>query len=154
MEAQSRYDLFEPDDRTALVCIDYHEVQKSIIDQLNALEYRIHTGLFVEDISLKLKTHIYDIVIVDENFNEADIETNQVLMECRRISATQRRQQFVVIVGPNMITNNATQAFQYSVDLVCSLSDLVNLTPVLRRGVARHKEFYRNYLDALQISVG
>jgi len=144
MEIQSRYDLFEPGDKTALVCIDYHEVQKLVIDQLTALDYRIHTGLFAEDISLKLQTHTYDVVVIDENFNEADIETNQVLNECKRLPMRTRRQQFIVLLGPNMVTNNAMQAFQYSVDLVCSLSDLVNLTPVFRRGVARHREFYKH----------
>lgn len=151
-EIQSRYDIFEPGDKTALVCIDYHEVQKIVIDQLTALDYKIHTGLFTEDISLKLKTHDYDVVVIDENFNESDVEANPVLNECKRMPMVQRRMQYIVLVGPNMITNNAMQSFQYSVDLVCSFSDLANLTPVLRRGVARHKDFYRNFLNALQVA--
>jgi response regulator RpfG family c-di-GMP phosphodiesterase len=151
MEILSRYDMFEPGDKTALVCIDYHEVQKIVIDQLNALEYRIHTGLFTEDITLKLKTHVYDLVVIDENFNEADIETNQILNECKRIAPRQRRRQFITVVGPNMITNNAMQAFQFSVDLVCSLNDLPNLGTVLRRGVIQHRDFYQPFLQTLEV---
>ena len=55
---------------------------------------------------------------------------------------------FVVLIGPNMITNDELQAFQYSVDLVVSVSDFANFRPVLRRGVARHQEFYRSSASA------
>lgn len=152
MEAVSRYDIFEPEDLTALVCIDYHEVQKMVIDQLAALDYKIHTGLFLEDISLKLQTHTYDVVVIDEAFNDTDIECNGVLNACKRLPITQRRGQFIVLIGPSLITNNSTQAFHYSVDLVCSLSDLKNLTPVLRRGVSRNREFYKNFIELLNMT--
>ena len=72
MEVQSRYDFFEPGDQTALVCIDDAEIQKMAVEQVTALEYKIHTGLFCEDISLKLKTHSYDVVIIYENFNGSE----------------------------------------------------------------------------------
>ena len=46
-------------------------------------------------------------------------------------------------------TNDELQAFQYSVDLVVNLADVVNLRPVLRRGVARPAEFYAPVREAL-----
>ena len=45
-----RIDLFEPGDKTALVCVDVPEVQRIAVENLSELEYKIHTGLFVEDI--------------------------------------------------------------------------------------------------------
>jgi hypothetical protein len=150
MEIQNIYDLFEPGDSTALVCIDEPEFQRIIIDQVRGLGYKIHTGLFSEDISLKLKTHIYDVVIIYENFNSAELEGNQVLLEAISVPASQRRLQFIVLVGPNMVTNDAMQAYLHSVDLVFGVADLQNLTPVLRRGAARHKEFYSVFNDCLK----
>src|SRR4028118_1556212 len=98
IEIQTRHDLFEPGDKTALVCIDEPLVQKTVVDQLGTLDYKIHTGLFLEDISLKLRTHVYEVVIVYEHFNHADLETNPVLEEVANISTSQRRNQFVVLV--------------------------------------------------------
>ena len=152
MEAQARYDIFEEGDQTALVCIDDPEVQEAAVAQLNALDYKLHTGLFPEDVALKLRTHNYNVVIVYENFNGCDLETNQVLKEVINVPAEQRRQQFIILVGANMVTNDEMQAFICSVDLTFSLSDLVNLKTVLRRAVARHKEFYHNFLESLRIS--
>jgi len=152
MEAQTRYDIFEEGDQTALVCIDDPEVQEATVSQLGGLNYKIHTGLFPEDVALKLRTHNYDVVAIYENFNGWDLETNQILKEVINVPSEQRRHQFIMLVGANMVTNDEMQAFIYSVDLTFSLSDLVNLKTVLRRAVMRHKEFYANFIDSLRIS--
>jgi hypothetical protein len=153
-QIQNRYDVFEPGDLTSLVCIDDPEVQKVVVDQLSALNYKIHTGLFTEDISLKLKAHDYNIVVVYETFNDWDAETNQVLAEAVRLESSHRRNQLLVLVGPNMATGDQMQAFGYSVDLVCSVADLPNLKTVLRRAVNSHKQFYSVYNDALREQAG
>ncbi|SRR5579862_775802 len=146
----AKAEIFDPGDHTALVCIDDPELQKTVIDQITALNYGCHAGLFIEDISLKLSTHVYDVVVIYETFNESDLETNQVLAEAMAIPASQRRLQYLVLVGPNMVTNDDMMAFACSVDLTFCLSDISNLKPVLRRGVVRHKEFYHPFCEALR----
>jgi hypothetical protein len=152
MDVQTRHDIFEPDDQTALVCVDEGEVQRAILEQLGGLNYRIHTGLFIEDISLKLRAHTYDLVAIYETFAGSIAEGNPILLETIRTPPNQRRNQFVVLIGPSMITNDELQAFQYSVDLVFSVSDLANFKPVLRRGVAHHTEFYRRFNECLRMA--
>lgn len=150
MEFQSRLDVFEPDDLTALVCIDVPEVQRIVVEQLNALNYKIHTGLFLEDILLKLRAHAYDVVLISEHFNGCDMGSNAIVAAAIDAPPLQRRKQFVVVVGSNLVTNDELQAFQYSVDLVVGIADVVNLRPVLRRGVARMQEFFGPFRDALK----
>ena len=150
MQVQTRFDIFEPGDLTSLVCVDDPEIQHVVVDQLSALNYKIHTGLFTEDISLKLKAHDYNVVIISENFNDWDIETNQILAEAVKVKPSHRRKQFVVLIGPTIVTGDEAQAFAYSVDLVCSVSDLPNLKTVLRRGVNSHKQFYSVFNDCLK----
>ena len=152
MDIQTRHDIFEAEDLTSLVCMDEAEVQRAVVDALSQLNYRIHTGLFAEDISLKLRAHTYDVVAIYETFAGSIAEGNPVLLETARTPGAQRRDQFVVLIGPNMITNDELQAFQYSVDLVFSVSDLANFKPVLRRGVARHHEFYRRFSECLRMA--
>jgi hypothetical protein len=149
MEFQSRLDLFEPGDMTAIVCVDVPEVQRIVVDQLTSLNYKIHTGLFLEDILLKLRAHAYDVVIISEHFNASDILNNPIIAAAVAAPAEQRRKQFVVAIGSTLVTNDELQAFQYSVDLVVNLADVVNLRPVLRRGVARMIEFYTPFREVL-----
>jgi hypothetical protein len=152
MDLQHRHDIFEPDDLTSLVCVDEPEVQRTVVEQLGELDYRIHTGLFAEDISLRLRAHTYHVVVIYETFAGSVAEGNPVLLETIRTPSSQRRNQFVVLIGPNMVTNNEIQAFQYSVDLVVSVSDIANFRPLLRRAVAHHTDFYRKFNECMRMA--
>jgi len=141
-ETTVRNDIFEPGDLTALVCVDKQEIQEIVTDQLASIDYKIHVGLYADDIALKLRSFSYDIVVIEENFNNYELNENPILRESFLLPPDQRRQQYFVLVGDSLSTNDEMLAFIYSVDLVFNVSDLTNLKPVLRRGVARHREFY------------
>ena len=146
-DLDSRVDIFEPGDLTALVCVEHPEMQQQIVQQLASMDYKLHVGLFAEDISLKLKTHVYDVVVIDEHFGGCELSTNAVLYEATHLPGAQRRLQYFVLVGDNVQTNDEMMAFILSVDLVVNVADLENFKPVLRRGAARQKEFYQPYLE-------
>jgi len=153
-EMSVRNDIFEPGDLTALICIDKPEIQQPVVDQLAAIDYKIHVGLYSDDITLKMRSFNYDVVVIEESFNNTTIETNPVLYEATRLPTQQRRTQYFVLVGPSMMTNDEMLAFIYSVDLVFNINDITNLKPVLRRGVARHKEFYAPLLEVVKLAGG
>lgn len=152
MESQQRLDFFQTGDQTALVCVDVPELQRIVVDQLTAFGFKIHTGVFVDDAQLKMRAHAYDLILVSEHFNASDIETNPIIVETLHVSADQRRQQFVVVIGSSFVTNDHMQAFDHSVDLVVALADVVSLSPVLRRGLARCREFYAPWNEALRVA--
>ncbi len=149
-EYETRFDIFEPGDLTALVCIDQPEYQQPIVEQLSSMDYKIHVGLFQEDISLKLKTHVYDVVVIDEHFNGCHLGNNVVLQEAIHLPGTQRRNQFLVLIGSSVMTNDEMMAFIFSVDLCFNVNDLANLKPVLRRGVARQKDFFHVFIEQVK----
>ena len=69
----NRQQLFDLGDNTALVCVDHQQYQKMIVPQLIDMTYKVHLGLFEEDVLLKLKTYSYNVVIVYENFKGANV---------------------------------------------------------------------------------
>jgi hypothetical protein len=144
-----RIDLFEPGDKTSLVCLDVPEMQRLVVENLSELQYKIHTGLFVEDILLKLHTHVYDVVIFSEHFNGADLRNNQILQATLEISPNQRRQQTIIMAGSSVHTDSEMEAWQYSVDLTVNLADVPNLKHVIRRAVQRTRAFYDPYVEAM-----
>ena len=145
-----RIDLFEPGDNTALVCVDVPELQRMIVENLTELDYKIHTGLFVEDILLKLQSHDYNVVVISENFNAMTIETNPILQAVVEMAPNQRRRQMVVLVGASVHTDSEMQAWANSVDLVVNLADVPNLKHVIHRAVQRCEAFYRPYIQELE----
>jgi hypothetical protein len=149
-QEQHESTFFDLGDNTALVCVDHQQYQNVIVPQLIDMTYKVHLGLFEEDVLLKLKTYNYDVVIVYENFKGSTLQTNPVLAELAQRPDTQRRSHFVVLISHKFATNDAMSAFVHSVDQVINISDLANLKPVLRRGVAQHHELYNAFNEMLK----
>lgn len=132
-------------DNTALVCVDHQQYQKIVVPQLIDMTYKVHLGLFEEDVVLKLKTYSYDVVIIYENFKNAKVENNPIIREMVQISGARRRQHFVVLLSHKFATNDAMSAFVNSVDQIINIADLANFKAVLRRGVSQHRELYHSF---------
>ena len=142
--------FFDTGDNTALVCIDHQQYQKLVVPQLIDMSYKVHLGLFEEDVLLKLKTYSYNVVIVYENFKGSTVQTNPILRDMIKRPGTQRREHFVVLLSTRFATNDAMSAFVQSVDQIINISDLANFKPVLRRGVAQYRELYHSFHETLK----
>ncbi len=151
MKTGQKNDFFDLGDQTALVCIDHPAYQKLIVPQLVELGYKVHLGLFEDDILLKLATYSYDVVIIYENFKGASAGENPILKEMVRRASPLRREHFLVLLTHRSTTNDAMSAFVQSVDQVLNIADVANFRPVLRRGVAQHQELYQPFRDALRV---
>jgi hypothetical protein len=150
MDQETDSNVLELGDNTALVCIDHQQYQKIVVPQLIDMTYKVHLGLFEEDVVLKLKTYDYDLVLIYENFKNSKIETNPVLREMVKRPDARRRQHFVVLLSHKFATNDAMSAFVHSVDEIINIADLANLKPVLRRGVAQHRELYHSFNEMVK----
>jgi hypothetical protein len=149
MEAQDS-SFFDLGDNTALVCVDHQQYQKMIVPQLIDMTYKVHLGLFEEDVLLKLKTYSYNVVVVYENFKNSNAQNNPILRAMTRRPGAERRQHFLVLISTRFPTNDAMSAFVQSVDLIVNIADLANFKPVLRRGVAQYRELYNSFHETLK----
>ena len=134
--------FFDAGDQTALVGVDHPQYQRIIVPQLTDLGYKVHLGLFEEDVLLKLATYNYNVVVVYENFKGSSLPDNPILRELAKRNGALRRQHFVILLSHSAPTNDAMAAFTLSVDQVVNINDIANLRPVLRRGVAQHRDLY------------
>ena len=149
METQDS-SFFDLGDNTALVCVDHQQYQKMVVPQLIDMTYKVHLGLFEEDVLLKLKTYSYNVVVVYENFKGSTPQNNPILRAMIKRPGAERRQHFLVLISHRFPTNDAMSAFVHSVDQVINITDLANLKPVLRRGVTQHRELYSSFNEMLK----
>jgi hypothetical protein len=150
MTTDQEISFFDVADQTALVCIDHPAYHKLIVPQLTELGYKVHLGLFEDDVMLKLATYSYNVVIIYENFKGTSVGENAILKEMVRRPSPMRREHFLVLLSHRCTTNDAVSAFVHSVDQVLNVADIANFRPVLRRGVAQHQELYQPFRDALR----
>ena len=145
--------FFDLGDKTALVCIDHPQYQKMVVPQLIDLSYKVHLGLFAEDVLLKLSTYSYNVVVIYENFKGSTLENNPILSEIVRRPGTLRREHFVVLLSQRFTTNDAMTAFAQSVDQIVNVADIANFKPVVRRGVAQHHDLYLPFQESLKAAL-
>ena len=150
MEIAHEHNFFDLGDQTALVCVDQQPQQKMIATQLVDLGYKVHLGLFEEDVLLKLATYNYNIIVVAENFKGATAEENAILAALLKQSCAERREHFVVLLSQRFATNDTLAAFVQSADQIINFDDVANFKPVVRRGLAQHTELYTPFREALQ----
>jgi hypothetical protein len=150
MEQELDSAFLELGDNTALVCVDHQQYQKIVVPQLIDLGYKVHLGLFEEDVVLKLQTYSYHVVVVYENFKESTLQTNPILGDLTKGPDARRREHFVVLLSHRFATNDAMSAFVQSVDQIINISDLANFKPVLRRGATQHRELYQSFNEMLK----
>ena len=150
MATEQETSFFDTGDNTALVCVDHQQYQKLVVPQLIDMTYKVHLGLFEEDVLLKLKTYSYNVVIIYENFKGSSPQNNPILAEMVKEAGPQRREHFVVLLSHRFPTNDAMSAFVQSVDQIINVADLANLKPVLRRGVAQYRELYQAFHETLK----
>ncbi len=91
--------FFDAGDNTSLVCIDHQQYQRVIVPQLIDMTYKVHLGLFEEDVLLKLRTYSYNVVIVYENFKGSTVQSNPILQDLIKRPGAQRREHFVVLLS-------------------------------------------------------
>jgi CheY-like chemotaxis protein len=150
-DSSIRFEIFEPGDKTALVCMDVPEMERLVVEQIRDLGYKVHTVFSVEDFTHKLHTHHYDVVVIAENYAASTLHSNPLLAEAVNAPAAQRQRQVVVLIGASLKTADEMQAFQHSVDLVVSLTDIANLRPIVRRSANFAHDFYARYLEAVAV---
>jgi len=150
MEQETDSSFADLGDNTALVCVDHQQYQKIIVPQLIDLTYKVHLGLFEEDVVLKLKTYTYDVVVIYENFKGCKVENNPLLREMIQLPDVRRREHFVILLSHRYATNDAMSAFVQSVDQIVNIADLANFKPILRRGVAQHHELYHAFTEMVK----
>src|SRR4051812_34256713 len=150
MEQETESTFSDFGDNTALVCVDHQQYQKIVVPQLIDMTYKVHLGLFEEDVVLKLKTYNYDVVVIYENFKGSKVETNPLLREMSLLPDARRREHFVILLSHRFATNDAMSAFVQSVDQIVNVADLANFKPILRRGVAQYRELYQAFNEMVK----
>ena len=148
MSADNQMEFFEVGDKTSLICADAN-VAEVVRNTLRELGYKFHIA-DTSDLAIERTRYTaYDIIVVQENFGSGTLSSNPVLNYFCSLAMSQRRVSMLVLVGTAFKTLDAMQAFAHSVHLVVNISDLRNLTAILKKSRAEFDNLYRVYRAAL-----
>lgn len=148
--ADRPFDFVEEEGKTALVCEQHPLLKKPIIESLELMEYQITVAENARDALKRMRYHVYDIVVVDEDFDTDNPEANGVLIYLERLGMSVRRNIFVALVSSRHRTMDNMTAFLKSVNLIVNSKNIEDFPKILSRGLTDHLTFYRVFREKLK----
>ena len=133
----------------ALLQLDDLELRNLVIQHLNALSYKVRTARLASEVQPLLKAERFEVVVLyDRNAGNAEA-LNKVWAEAlNTLTPDDRRDLYVVLIGPNLQSATELQAFAFGVDLTVNVAELPQLSEFLFEGLQRRTEFYKIYYEA------
>ncbi len=148
--AEKPFDFIEEEGLTALVCEQNPIARKTIENALNLMDYQITIAESARDALKRMRYHIYDLIVVDENFDTKNPDANGVLIYLERLQMSTRRNIFVAMVSNRYRTMDNMMAFHASVNLVINIKNIEDIGKILGRGITDAELFYRIYKETLK----
>jgi CheY-like chemotaxis protein len=148
--ADRPFDFIEEEGKTALVCEQHPLLKKPIIESLEQMEYQITVAESARDALKRMRYHVYDIVVVDEDFDTDNPEANGVLIYLERLGMSVRRNIFVALVSSRHRTMDNMTAFLKSVNLIVNSKNIDDFSKIVSRGLTDHLSFYRVFREKLK----
>jgi predicted Zn finger-like uncharacterized protein len=148
--ADKPFDFIEEEGLTALVCEQNPIARKTIESALSLMDYQITIAESARDALKRMRYHIYDLIVVDENFDTKNPDANGVLIYLERLQMSTRRNIFVAMVSNRYRTMDNMMAFHASVNLVINIKNIEDIGKILGRGITDTELFYRMYKESLK----
>ncbi|MBI3599056.1 MAG: zinc-ribbon domain-containing protein [Nitrospinae bacterium] len=147
-EDEAGLDFSEGGQKTALVCDDKNkDIVKSA---LNELDYRVSIASSSEDAINKMRFTLYDVILLNEEFDKGTPENNAVLKYIQPMAMPTRRKIFFAMLGKNFRTLDNMTAFVKSANMVINIKDLQNLKNIIKKSVADNEAFYKVFKETLR----
>ena len=144
------FDFLEEEGLTALVCEQNPIARKTIDSALSLMDYQITVAESARDALKRMRYHVYDLIVVDENFDTKNPDANGVLIYLERLQMSTRRNIFVAMVSSRYRTMDNMMAFHASVNLVINIKNIEDIGKILGRGITDTELFYRIYKETLK----
>lgn len=148
--ADKPFDFIEEEGKTAIVCETNPLVRQTIIDNLQLMEYQTTIADNSRDALKRMRYHPYDLVVIDEDFDTDDPDTNGIVLYLERLGMALRRNMFVAMVSARHRTMDNMMAFHKSVNLVINIKNIEDIGKIISRGVTDHALFYRVHREMLK----
>jgi CheY-like chemotaxis protein len=143
------FDFIEEGAKTALVCESDPVNRDRILTALGNLDYQVRSSTMAREALKQMRFHVFDVIVVNENFDTPDPDHNNILRYIERLSMSVRRGIFVLLISNRFRTSDNMAAFNKSVNLVINMEHMDEVEKILKRGVSDNDNFYRVFKESM-----
>ncbi len=149
--AEKPFDFISTNSETALVCESDPAIKEKVTKILIDMGYHVTEPAAGREALKSMRFHSYDLVVVSENFDIADAQSsNEVLNYLQNMAAAARRNIFVALLSDNYRTADNMMAFNKSVNLVINKKNIEDFATIIKRALDDNKTFYGIFKETLK----
>lgn len=140
----------ERDPPRALVCVNVPSEHQQVVAVLKRIGYAPHSSKDSGDAVGWLRIEACAIAVLRAGFDPPGQEDPSIRACLADMGMTRRRNLHVVLVDPDLASNDRRAAFAHSVDLVLNPNDLPHFEEALARSKAETEMRYRIFKESLR----
>ena len=144
------FGYLSPDKDTAMICVQDKTICDIVSKSLIDLDYDVVTPTNFKEALRYMRFHIFDIIIVDENFDTDVWEVNYVLNYIEDSIMPVRRQTFIVLLSEIHPTMDNMRAFNKSVNLILNKKEASEAGIILKKEISDNKDFYFLFKETIR----
>ena len=144
------FEFIEDEGKIVLICEENEAVKKKIKPVLDFMEYHIIETDNARDAIKKMRYNLFDMIVINEEFDTRDPDTNGILIYLSRLQMLERRKMFVTMLSTRYQTMDHMMELNKSVNLIINLSNLDDVEKIWKRAISDNDMFYRLYNENLK----
>jgi environmental stress-induced protein Ves len=103
-----------------------------------------------QDALKNLRYHVYDLIVVNDNFDTDNPVNNEVLNYVANLNMSTRRKMFVAMVSNIFRTGDSMAALNHSVNYVINLKNMGDIGQIITSAIADNEEFYHVFRETMR----
>lgn len=144
------FGYLSPDKDTAMICVQDKDICELLIKDLVRMDYDVVAPTTFKEALRYMRFHIFNVIIVDENFDTDVWEVNYVLNYIAEQIMPVRRQTFVVLISEAYPTMDNMRAYNKSVDLIINKKEIPEAGIILKKEISDSKDFYFLFKETIR----
>ena len=136
--------FIEEEGLTALLCEQNPTARETVVNALDLMDYQITIAESARDALKRMRYHVYDLIVVNENFSTKNPDSNGVLIYLERLAMAVRRNIFVAMISSRYRTMDNMMAFAKSANVVVNIKEIDRLSAILKRAISENEKFYKS----------
>ncbi|SMD02608.1 Response regulator receiver domain-containing protein [Desulfocicer vacuolatum DSM 3385] len=145
------FDYLDDDAETALICLGESDIQGHARNALEKMGYHIEAVKDVRTALTRMKYHLFNIIVLDEQFDTEHRGTGTLFQELKDLDMGLRRQIVVILISNTVRTQDNMAALHTSVNQIINRKDMpANALNLFKKTLKDHGQFYAIFNETLK----
>jgi hypothetical protein len=151
-DSDKPFDFIGTDTETALICVTDDTIREKIIGDLKGRDFFITEVKTAKEAVKKMRFHVYTLLVIDENFDTTNPDSNDLIRYLANFSMSTRRRMFVALLSSRLRTLDKMAALTRSVNMIIGTQNVKDFITLITNGMAENEGFYYTFLDTMKAS--